>query len=196
VYRFGMRVFICEPLFKAACTRYGKGVHTDIYIHCIMGKGDIVLGDRVLMDGKCVIAFASRFTEHPTLSVGDNTGIGHLCRFTIGKRITIGRNCRLAGEVWLFDSPGHPADPEARRQGISAADEDVRPITIGDNVWIGRRALIFPGVTIGEGSIVAAGAAVMSDVPPYTAVAGNPARKISALKPAPTAKACSVNGAV
>jgi acetyltransferase-like isoleucine patch superfamily enzyme len=55
----------------------------------------------------------------------------------------------------------------------------VQPITIGDNVWIGRNALVFPGVTVGENSIVAAGAVVTSDVPPGSVVAGNPARRIA-----------------
>src|SRR5262245_44505894 len=61
------RVLICEPLFKAYCKRYGRGVRTDVYIHFIQGKGDIIIGDDVLIDGKCCIAFASRYRAHPTL---------------------------------------------------------------------------------------------------------------------------------
>jgi acetyltransferase-like isoleucine patch superfamily enzyme len=57
----------------------------------------------------------------------------------------------------------------------------VKPVRIHDNVWIGRNAIVHPGVTIGEGSIVSAGAVVMSDVPPMSIVAGNPARKIGTL---------------
>jgi acetyltransferase-like isoleucine patch superfamily enzyme len=65
--------------------------------------------------------------------------------------------------------------------GSPTADEEVKPVVIEDNVWIGRAAIIMPGVTIGEGSIVAAGAVVMSDVPPNTLVLGNPARQIRKL---------------
>src|SRR5206468_5615407 len=90
----------------------------------------------------------------------------------------IGRNARIAIGVRMFDSPGHPANPAARLAGLPAGEEDVRPIIIGDNVWVGSDAIIFPGVTIGEGAVVAAGAVVMSDVPAYTLVAGNPARQI------------------
>ena len=83
----------------------------------------------------------------------------------------------------MFDSPGHPSDPQARLDNAPAPDAEVKPIVIADNVWIGGRAVIFPGVTIGEGSIVSACAVVTADVPPYSIVAGNPARRIGALTP-------------
>jgi maltose O-acetyltransferase len=51
-------------------------------------------------------------------------------------------------------------------------------VVIGDHAWIGYRALVLPGVTIGEGGVVAAGAVVTKDVPPYAIVAGNPARVV------------------
>jgi acetyltransferase-like isoleucine patch superfamily enzyme len=182
---FARRVFVAEPLFKAYCKRYGKNLKTDIFVHWIQGKGDILVGDNVTFDGKSSITFAARFSDNPTLEVGDFTGISDQCIFTIGKRITLGRHVRVASGVFMSDSSGHPTEPVARMKGDPPADEDVRPITIHDNVWIGRRATILPGVTIGEGSIVSAGAIVMSDVAPYTIVAGNPARKIGNV-PRPT----------
>ncbi|HEU4686775.1 MAG TPA: DapH/DapD/GlmU-related protein [Vicinamibacterales bacterium] len=172
------RVFVCEPLFKASCRSCGRGVRTDVYIHWIQGRGNLIVGDDVLMDGKCSITFAARYASDPTLTIGDHSGIGHGCRFSIGKRITIGRHCRIASDVWMFDSSGHPLDAEARRAGLAAADADVRPITIGDNVWIGGRAIIHPGVTIGDHAVISAGAVVMNDVPPSAVVAGNPARAV------------------
>jgi acetyltransferase-like isoleucine patch superfamily enzyme len=60
---------------------------------------------------------------------------------------------------------------------------DARPIVLRDNVWIGFDAIILPGVTIGEGSIVGARSVVTEDVPPYTIAAGNPARIIRAISP-------------
>ena len=180
-YYFVVRVFLCEPFFKAYCTQYGRGLHTGVFLHWIQGRGELIVGDNVLIDGKCSFSFAARFSEHPTLIIGDNTGIGHACSFTIGKRIAIGRHCRIAGQVWIFDSPGHPGDPIARMAGSPAANEEVKPIVIEDNVWIGERAIIMPGVTIGEGSIVASGAVVMTNVPRNTLVAGNPARQVQKL---------------
>ena len=74
-------------------------------------------------------------------------------------------------------------------------------MTIGDNVWIGRHSMIFPGVTIGDGCIISAGAVVVSDVPAYTVVAGNPTRRVGTLKapdsdPTPTMAATPATGAV
>src|SRR3984957_21148793 len=173
-----LRVAIAEPLFKAYCKRYGRRLRTGIYLHWIRGDGGIVIGNDVYLDGKCSISFAARFVDRPSLQIGDHTIIGHNCQLTIGKEIRIGRHCLVAANVFMFDSGGHASDPELRRQGLPPADDQVRPITLEDNVWIGRNAIIFPGVTIGEGSIVSAGAVVMMDVPPYSVVAGNPARKI------------------
>jgi acetyltransferase-like isoleucine patch superfamily enzyme len=181
-YYFAVRVFICEPLFKAYCAKYGRNLHTDCYLHWISGKGDIIIGDNVTLDGKSNIAFAARFSDQPTLQIGDNTGIGHGCSFTIGKLISIGRNCTLSGEITIMDSNGHDADPAARSARKPPKPEDIRPVIIRDEVWIGRQCLIFPGVKIGEGSVISAGSVVRTHVPPYSVVAGNPARVMFRLK--------------
>ncbi len=178
---FIIRVFLCEPFFNAYCTRYGRGLHTDIFFHWIRGRGELIIGDNVLIDGKCSFTFAARYTAQPKLIIGDNTGVGNACIFTIGKKISIGRHCRIGGNVSIFDSPGHPADPTARLAGSPAANDEVRPVVIEDNVWIGQKAIIMPGVTIGQGSVVAAGAVVTVNVPPNTMVAGNPARQLRRL---------------
>ncbi|MGK4000403.1 acyltransferase [Sorangium sp. So ce1024] len=184
-YYFGARVLVCEPHLKSHCARYGKGVRTGCFIHFIRGQGDIILGDNVVLDGKVNIVFAARFSDRPTLRIGDNTGIGHECRIVVGKSVTIGSHCRIAGSVYILDSSGHPSDPEARKRGLPPADSEVRPVVIEDNVWLGARSMIFPGVTVGEGSVVSAGSIVMADVPPYTVVAGNPARRVASLRPEP-----------
>jgi acetyltransferase-like isoleucine patch superfamily enzyme len=182
-YEFAKRVLVCEPLFKAYCKEYGSHLHTGSFIHYVMGQGDIVVGDHVTFDGKSTFIFAARFSERATLKIGDYCGFGHDCMFTVGKSITIGNHVRVASGTQIFDSPGHPADGERRKLGLPPDTDDVKPIVIEDNVWIGRRASIFPGVTIGEGSVVASGAMVMSNVPRHTTVAGNPARAVTSLKP-------------
>ncbi len=181
LYYFGVRVFVCEPLFKGYCKEYGKNFHTGTFLHWVQGRGDIILGDNVLLDGKISFNFGARHTKHPTLRIGNNTRLSHNSTLTIAQALTIGNHCLLASGVVIFDSPGHPNDPKRRKAGEPPAAGDIKPVTIEDNVWIGRNAVIFPGVTIGEGSIVSTGAIVTSDVPPYSIVAGNPGRKIGTL---------------
>jgi acetyltransferase-like isoleucine patch superfamily enzyme len=180
-YYFLVRVLVCEPFFKSYCTRYGKNLHTGVFLHWVQGRGELIVGDNVSIDGKCSFTFAARYSPRPTLTIGDNSGMGHNCMFRIGDRITIGRNVRLAGGVMILDLPGHPMDPVARREGKPAPPEDVKPVVIEDDVWIGRGAIIMPGTTIGHGSVVAAGSVVMAPVPANVLVAGNPARQVRTL---------------
>ena len=87
-----------------------------------------------------------------------------LARVTIGDHVMCGPNVSII-------TANHPLDAMARRRG----DTVVKPITIGNDVWIGTGAIILPGVTVGDGAVIAAGAVVKDDVPPYTMVAGVPA---------------------
>lgn len=89
---------------------------------------------------------------------------------TCGSEIHIGKNAHIAREASIRDYDGHYIESPSYRTA--------KPIYIGDNVWIGYRALIMKGVTIGEGSIIAANAVVTKDVPPHCIVAGNPAKII------------------
>ncbi|SER68623.1 maltose acetyltransferase domain-containing protein [Salisediminibacterium halotolerans] len=85
--------------------------------------------------------------------------------------VTFGVNCLLAPGVHIY-AASHPLDAETRNSG----QEFGKPVTIGDNVWIGGKAVINPGVTIGDEAVIASGAVVTKDVPPRTVVGGNPAR--------------------
>lgn len=91
--------------------------------------------------------------------------------------VRIGDYCMMAPGVHIYTAT-HPLDPTERNSGREYA----KPVTIGHNVWLGGRAVILPGVTIGDNVVVAAGAVVSRDVPPNTVVAGNPARVIRELK--------------
>lgn len=187
LYYAVFRLFVCEPILKASCRRYGRNLRTGVYVPWVGGSGDIVFGDDCNVVGKVSIVFAARFADRPALVVGNRSGIGHECQFTVAKRITIGDDCHIASGTRMFDSSGHPLDPERRRAGYPPDDADVKPITIGDNVWVGAYCTIFPGVTIGENSVVATGSVVTGDVPPNTLVAGYPARQIKKLDPAASA---------
>ncbi|WP_297083256.1 sugar O-acetyltransferase [uncultured Demequina sp.] len=90
--------------------------------------------------------------------------------------VTIGDNCLIGPEA-RFYTVNHAFDVEIRREGWERAF----PITLEDDVWLGGSVVICPGVTIGRGSVVAAGAVVTKDVPPGVVVAGNPARVVREL---------------
>ena len=90
--------------------------------------------------------------------------------------IHIGDNCMLAPGVHIYTAT-HPLDAVARNSG----QEYGKPVTIGHNVWIGGRAVINPGVTIGDNAVIASGAVVTKDVPAFAVVGGNPAQIIKRL---------------
>lgn len=180
---FVRRVLIAEPLFKAYCTSYGRGVRTGIFVQWVQGNGRLVVGDGVRLWGQASFVFATRFSERPTLVIGDHTSIGHGVSITVGREVRIGRYCHVAGYSRIFDSSGHPADPAKRLANFPPDPDEVKPIVIGDNVWIGQGAVIFPGVTIGDGAVVATASVVTASVPANTLVAGYPARRIKALEP-------------
>ncbi|MGV9557779.1 sugar O-acetyltransferase [Streptomyces sp. NPDC003401] len=87
--------------------------------------------------------------------------------------ITIGEDCQIGPNVQLL-TPTHPLEPQPRRDKLEAA----RPITIGDNVWLGGGVIVLPGVTIGDNSVVGAGAVVTKDLPANVVAVGNPARPV------------------
>ena len=88
--------------------------------------------------------------------------------------IRIGSNVLFGPNVQIYTAT-HPADALERRKG----PEFARPITIGNDCWIGGSAIISPGVTIGDRCIVGAGAVVIKDIPPDSIVVGNPAKPIA-----------------
>ena len=87
--------------------------------------------------------------------------------------VTIGDLTQIGPGVQIL-TPDHPRDPETRRSGL----EFGRPVHIGRNVWIGGGALIMPGVTVGDDTIIGSGAVVTRDVAAGSTVAGNPARPL------------------
>lgn len=105
--------------------------------------------------------------------MGNNVYCNMDCVFLDVNTITIGNNVMLGPRVNLFTA-GHPIDADVRISDL----EFGLPIVIEDKVWIGGNATILPGVTVGENSIVAAGAVVTKDVPANSIVGGNPARLI------------------
>ena len=103
---------------------------------------------------------------------GDHGYMGHGCvicpRVTVGRYVMFGADVSVVGADHRFDLPGTPM--------IFSGRPELPATTIEDDVWLGGRSILMAGVTVGRGSIVAAGSVVTKDVPPYSIVAGVPAR--------------------
>ncbi len=105
------------------------------------------------------------------ISIGKNFYMNHSCIILDGAKVSFGDNA-LIGPQCGFYTAEHPLEASLRRKSI----EMDRPITVGNDVWIGGGAKILAGVTIGDNCIIGAGAVVTRDVPSNTVVAGVPAR--------------------
>lgn len=171
------KFFWTEPLFRSQCESVGPGLRMEALPY-IAGSGRIVLGENVRLSGQPQISFGRGDAE---LVIGDGTFIGHACGFNAGRSIRIGRHCLLATEVLVYDMDGHPLDADRRRAGEPSPPEDIKPVVIGDDVWIGTGAVVLKGVTIGDRAVIAARSVVTADIPPDSVAAGNPARVIRTL---------------
>jgi maltose O-acetyltransferase len=113
--------------------------------------------------------------------------------FTLGRHSRVNRDCRLDVRGSLHIGENVSISPEVTVLTASHGVDDplfgveLRPVVIEDHVWIGTRAMIMPGVTLGRGSVVAAGAVVTRSVAPLTVVAGVPARTVAERDDAATA---------
>jgi maltose O-acetyltransferase len=111
--------------------------------------------------------------ERDLFEIGEQSFVSGPLRVDLGASVRIGNGVQLGHDVFLLTINHEVGPPEHRCGRVISA-----PISIGDGVWIGSRAMILPGVSIGAGAIVAAGAVVSRDIAPNTLVAGVPARHI------------------
>jgi acetyltransferase-like isoleucine patch superfamily enzyme len=110
------------------------------------------------------------------IEIGDATAIQPFAHIGAVDRVTIGRGCLFASFAYVSDHDhdfSDPMDPPRSNGRVVAA-----PVTIGDYVWLGQRAIVLKGVTIGQRSIIGAGSVVTRDVPEYSIAVGSPARVI------------------
>lgn len=129
---------------------------------CMLGAG---------IDRTAVLYGGFEIRSPRKLKIGEGSCIGHRATLDARGGLTIGRNVNLSSEVMVWTAQHDYRDP-----GFRTVFE---PVMIGDYVWLGPRCIILPGVTVGEGAVVAAGAVVTKDVDPYTLVGGVPAQKIA-----------------
>lgn len=132
-------------------------------------RGEMIFGDEVRIWS--TIVQAKLYTgKGGKLLVGRNSRLNGV-HIDVRQLVEIGRNVRIAPYTIILDSDFHDVKDHF-------ADGAARPVIIEDNVWVATRATILKGVRIGEGAVVAAGAVVTKDVPPFSVAAGVPARVI------------------
>lgn len=135
----------------------------------------------VKISERCYIAADVKIVgDYSNLEMAYNVSIYHGSMLTTRGKITIGENTGIAYQALILTS-SNPRGPLNKL--INVYDKIIAPVSIGNNCWIGARATILPGVTIGDFCVVAAGAVVTKDVPDYSVVGGVPAKLIKQLDP-------------
>jgi acetyltransferase-like isoleucine patch superfamily enzyme len=133
---------------------YHLNMHSPVKLVADRPNARIIIGDHCRIHGTCIHAFQS---------------------------IKIGNRCLIAANTQIFDGSGHDLSFPDVENRINTTGS-IKPIDIADDVWIGANAIILPGISIGKGSVIAAGSVVTKDVPAYVLVGGNPAKIIRSFK--------------
>jgi maltose O-acetyltransferase len=141
----------------------------------ITARGSLIIHDRVQLIS--TIATLELVAEKGgTLEIGTQSLINFGCSIVALDRVTIGARCLIGPHCMIMDTSFHDIDP-ARRLDRPAA----QPITLGENVWLGARVVVLPGVTIGQDSVIGIGSVVTTDIPAGSLAVGVPARVVREL---------------
>ncbi|MEH6549093.1 MAG: acyltransferase [Pseudomonadales bacterium] len=150
-----------------------KPWHVDISgPHVSIGKCATIIGEP---HAPVKIGVWGRQPDQGKISIGDHVMISPGCRLSASDEISIGHSVMMANGVYITDSDWHTIYDRTVRS------DEVYPVRIADNVWLGDHSTVLKGVSIGENSVVAANSVVSKDVPPNVVVAGNPARVVKEL---------------
>ncbi len=125
----------------------------------------------------CVINPQFRCDYGCNIRMGENVFINYNCVILDCAPVTFGDNVFIAPSCGFYTA-GHPVDYPTRNAFLEFA----KPITVGDNVWIGGNVVVLPGVTIGSGSVIGAGSVVSRDIPENVVAVGNPCRPIRSIQ--------------
>ncbi|MDD5435106.1 MAG: acyltransferase [Nitrospira sp.] len=182
-----LKNYIVQRLNKKKLSACGNNSIISGWIDKRNNKSIIVVGQDCLLSGTLVTE-----TVGSNISIGNNVFIGGGTILDCVASISVGDDVLISYQCLLADSDNHSILYNLRRRDLADWKDggkhdwgttNTKPIKICKGVWIGARVIILKGVTIGEGAIVGAGSVVTKDVPPYTIVAGNPARIIRELTP-------------
>jgi maltose O-acetyltransferase len=162
--------------------RKARGLRLNVPLYC-EGTGQVSLGSDVTIGyglspilGDGMVRLKARGGE-ARIQVGDGTAISNNTQIYAEQSVTIGAQCLIGDGVLIFDSDFHDLSAEGRRH----RRPQTAAVVLEDNVFIGSRAIILKGVTIGKDSVIGAGSVVVRSIPPGVIAAGNPAKVIRPL---------------
>lgn len=159
-------------LFKVRGMQVGSGTQIG-KIRCDW-PNKLILGSYCEIQDDVDFRLWHPFNDSSYIKLGEKVFIGHACEFVCNTKIVIGSNCLIASNCTINDT-GHEFN---RNANINLQPITGKEIIIEDDVWIGTSCVILQGVTIGKGSVIAAGSVVNKSVPSYEVWAGVPARFI------------------
>jgi acetyltransferase-like isoleucine patch superfamily enzyme len=179
--RLLMQILIYEPALRYRCRSVGRRLCLLGPAPRILGEGIIDIGEDVQFDEGMSFIVGVGLPEPAHLEIKNHvTFAGHQI-LSVARGISIGNHCLIGGSI--FDNDLHALDFTERRVRFGDITKvKSAPVVIEDDVWVGLNAMILKGVTLHRGAIVGAGAVVTKSVPPFTVVAGNPARVVRQLK--------------
>ena len=142
--------------------------------------------DRIIIGDNCNLSLSIFCNYEGSVKIGDFVFMNEGCLIRVDHSVEIGSHCLFGPRVHIWDTDNHPLSRSARHkqaeiiplERINTYDADGGPIKIGNDVWLCMDVLVLGGVTIGDGSIVAAKSVVTKDIPPMKIAAGIPAKII------------------
>lgn len=170
------------PGFK----RFGRNSLIRPCFNALRGERYMSVGESCYIGKLVQLTATDSFGEQrfdPKIVIGDNCSIGDFSHVTAINEIRLGNNVRMGKGILITDNSHGVSDAEMldiapnHRPLVSKG-----PVIIDDNVWIGAKSCIMPGVHIGKGAIIGAGSVVTKDIPPAAIAAGTPAKVIRIMK--------------
>lgn len=172
-YRKVVGFFYYHPLFQSRCQQVGRNLKLEGGLPFVDGPVEISIGDDVFLGGSLAI-LSGRIYERPKLILKDRSLVGWGSTIVVGREVVIEEDVIISPGCRISDTDGHPRDAMERAQRIPPHPSDIKPVRICRYAWVGAGSFVMKGVTIGEGAIVGSNSVVVSDVPAYSIVLGNP----------------------
>ena len=157
-------------LYLRHCTRVGSLTRTYGRPRIVNQGGAIIIGERVQVWSTTVRTELVAL-EGAMLEIGDRAFLNYGTSICATGQVRVGRDCMLGTYAMILDNDFHEIEHRHIRP-------KPRPVTLEDNVWLGNRVMVLPGVTIGHDAVIGAGSVVVKDIPPRSVAVGNPAHVI------------------